>query len=80
MEKHAALKEKMEGARREVVEEHGAPGMVIDEIVPDEDQDGRDVDANEIRPKKMPHRKTQAQKKKKALLLAEVSIKFSQVV
>jgi nucleolar protein 53 len=71
-EKNAALKEKMENARREAVEEHWAPGMAIDQGIPAQDHDESGGDAKELPAKKMPQRKTQAQRKKAARLLAEV--------
>lgn len=70
-EKHATLKEKMESARREAMEEHWAPGMAIDEGAPAEHHDEGEVDVKEAPTKKIPQRKTQAQRKKAARSLAE---------
>lgn len=62
----------MESARREAMEEHWAPGMAIDEGAPAEHHDEGEVDVKEAPTKKIPQRKTQAQRKKAARSLAEV--------
>jgi nucleolar protein 53 len=77
-EKNAALKEKMENARREAVEEHWALGMAIDQGALAQDYDESEGDVKDLPAKKMPQRKTQAQRKKAARLLAEVY--FSQIL
>ena len=72
-EKHAALKEKMESARREADGEDLVWGMVIDDGVPADDHNRGGANVEEV-PAKMSQRKTQAQRKKAARLLTEVCL------
>ncbi|KAF9461790.1 ribosome biogenesis protein Nop53/GLTSCR2 [Collybia nuda] len=70
-EKLAKVKEKIESARTEAVEENPAvaPGMTVDDAAHDEEDVGGDGEG--VVGKKPPPRKTQSQRKKAARLLAE---------
>jgi len=75
-EKHAEVKKKMDSARRDAVGVHWGPGMVIDESITVEDHNEREAVVGEMPTKKMPQRKTQAQRKKAVRLLAEVYFSY----
>lgn len=75
-EKLAEVKMKIEGALREpdVMDISVPPGMTVSAVSPD-DEDEQDVEAEQdedIPRKKMPQRKTKAQRNKAAKLLKEV--------